>query len=43
MHLFVQVITHELPLSQAPQAYKDFNAKTDGCVKVVLKPWQTEE
>lgn len=32
------VITHELPLDAAPEAYKTFNEKTDGCVKVILKP-----
>jgi threonine dehydrogenase-like Zn-dependent dehydrogenase len=32
------VITHRLPLDQAPQAYKTFRDKEDGCIKVVLKP-----
>lgn len=39
----LQVITHELPLKQAAEAYKMFNEKADGCVKVVLKPWEGEE
>ena len=30
--------THRLPLSEAPAAYKMFQAKDDGCIKVVLKP-----
>ncbi len=30
--------THRLPLSEAPAAYKMFQEKSDGCVKVVLKP-----
>ena len=30
--------THRLPLEQAPEAYKMFQEKSDGCVKVVLKP-----
>jgi threonine dehydrogenase-like Zn-dependent dehydrogenase len=30
------VITHELPLEEAAKAYKIFNDKEDGCVKVVL-------
>jgi hypothetical protein len=30
--------THRLPLSQAPEAYKMFRDKEDGCIKVVLKP-----
>jgi threonine dehydrogenase-like Zn-dependent dehydrogenase len=32
------VITHELPLQQAPQGYEMFKNKLDDCVKVVLKP-----
>jgi threonine dehydrogenase-like Zn-dependent dehydrogenase len=32
------VITHRLPLDQAPQAYKTFRDKEEGCIKVVLKP-----
>lgn len=32
------IITHRLPLSEAPDAYKTFRDKKDGCVKVVLKP-----
>ncbi len=32
------VITHRLPLEQAPEAYKTFRDKRDGCIKVVLKP-----
>ncbi len=32
------VITHRLPLDEAPHAYKIFNAKEDRCTKVVLKP-----
>jgi threonine dehydrogenase-like Zn-dependent dehydrogenase len=32
------VITHQLPLDQAPYAYEIFQKKQDGCVKVVLKP-----
>ena len=30
--------THHLPLEQAPDAYRMFRDKTDGCLKVVLKP-----
>lgn len=36
----VQVITHELPLTEAPHAYKIFNEKKEGCVKVVMHPWE---
>lgn len=32
------VVTHRLPLSQAPQAYDMFRSKQDGCIKVVLDP-----
>jgi threonine dehydrogenase-like Zn-dependent dehydrogenase len=32
------VITHRLPLTDAPAAYKTFRDKEDGCIKVVLKP-----
>ncbi|MBV8833150.1 MAG: glutathione-dependent formaldehyde dehydrogenase [Acidobacteriaceae bacterium] len=32
------VITHRLPLEEAPQAYKMFRDKQDRCEKVVLKP-----
>lgn len=30
--------THRLPLAAAPAAYEMFQKKTDGCIKVVLKP-----
>ena len=32
------IITHEMRLDQAPEAYKMFNEKKDDCVKVVLTP-----
>lgn len=32
------VITHRLPLEQAPEAYRMAVEKADGCIKVVLKP-----
>jgi threonine dehydrogenase-like Zn-dependent dehydrogenase len=32
------LVTHRLPLEQAPHAYEIFKKKEDGCVKVVLKP-----
>lgn len=32
------VITHRLPLEEAPSAYKMFRDKTDECIKVVLHP-----
>lgn len=30
--------THRVPLDDAPDAYRMFQTKSDGCVKVVLKP-----
>src|SRR4051794_8486292 len=33
------VITHTVPLEKAPEMYKTFRDKQDGCIKVVLKPW----
>lgn len=32
------IVTHRLPLDQAEYGYKAFDTKTDGCIKVVLKP-----
>ncbi|MDB5171777.1 MAG: Alcohol dehydrogenase GroES domain protein [Phycisphaerales bacterium] len=32
------VVTHRIPLSQAPYGYEIFREKRDGCVKVVLDP-----
>jgi threonine dehydrogenase-like Zn-dependent dehydrogenase len=34
------VVTHRLPLEDAPRAYEMFLDKEDECVKVVLKPWE---
>ncbi|MEH2238704.1 zinc-dependent alcohol dehydrogenase [Nostoc sp.] len=34
------VITHSLPLEQAPHGYEIFKHKKDNCIKVVLKPGQ---
>ena len=33
------VITHRVKLDDAPEMYKTFRDKKDGCIKVVLKPW----
>lgn len=33
-----RIITHTLPLEEAPHGYDIFKHKRDGCVKVVLKP-----
>ena len=32
------VITHQVKLDDAPNAYKIFNDKKDGCIKVLMKP-----
>jgi len=32
------VVTHRIPLSQAPHGYHIFREKKDGCIKVVLDP-----
>ena len=32
------IVSHELPLEQAPEAYKHFDARDEGWTKVVLKP-----
>ena len=34
------IISHELPLSEAPKAYEKFDKRADGWTKVVLKPAQ---
>jgi threonine dehydrogenase-like Zn-dependent dehydrogenase len=33
------VITHTVGIEQGPDMYKTFRDKEDGCIKVVLKPW----
>ncbi len=33
------IITHKIPLSEAPHGYEIFNDKKDDCVKVVLQPF----
>ena len=32
------IVSHELPLEKAPEAYKNFDARKEGWTKVVLKP-----
>jgi glutathione-independent formaldehyde dehydrogenase len=32
------IVSHELPLEEAPSAYRDFGRRADGHLKVVLKP-----
>jgi threonine dehydrogenase-like Zn-dependent dehydrogenase len=33
------VITHRMPLEEAPRAYEIFTNKRENCIKVVLDPW----
>lgn len=35
------VITHRLPIDEAPRGYRTFRDQRDTCVKVVLKPHET--
>jgi threonine dehydrogenase-like Zn-dependent dehydrogenase len=37
------VITHRMPLDAAPEMYKTFRDKQDGCIKVVLKPGESAQ
>jgi S-(hydroxymethyl)glutathione dehydrogenase/alcohol dehydrogenase len=32
------IITHRLPLAEAPHGYEIFNEKKENCVKIVLSP-----
>ena len=34
----LDLTTHRVPMSEAPDAYEVFQKKADGCIKVVLKP-----
>jgi threonine dehydrogenase-like Zn-dependent dehydrogenase len=34
----LDLVTHRLPLAEAPSAYEMFRDKSDGCIKVVLQP-----
>ena len=34
------VITHRIGLDDAPEAYRTFRDKQDGCIKVVIDPWR---
>lgn len=33
-----KIITHQMPLDEAPKGYHIFDKKEDGCIKVVLEP-----
>ncbi len=32
------LITHRMPLTEAPHGYRIFNEKSDGCIKIVMTP-----
>ncbi len=34
----LDLVTHTVPLGEAPRMYKTFQEKSDGCIKVVIKP-----
>ncbi|MCZ2402174.1 glutathione-dependent formaldehyde dehydrogenase [Paenarthrobacter sp. Z7-10] len=34
----MDLVTHRVPLAEAPAAYSLFQKKADGCIKVILKP-----
>jgi threonine dehydrogenase-like Zn-dependent dehydrogenase len=36
------VVSHRVPISQAPKMYQIFRDKQDNCEKVVLDPWAEE-
>jgi len=33
------VISHRVPIDEAPAMYRKFRDKEDNCIKVVLDPW----
>ncbi|KAL4458665.1 hypothetical protein ABPG75_013530 [Micractinium tetrahymenae] len=37
------VISHRLPLSAGPEAYRMFDSRAEGCTKVVFSPWPEED
>jgi threonine dehydrogenase-like Zn-dependent dehydrogenase len=37
------VVSHHMTLDDAPEGYKMFNNKEDGCIKIVLKPGEKRE
>jgi threonine dehydrogenase-like Zn-dependent dehydrogenase len=36
---FTSIITHRMSLKEGVEAYDIFDRKLDGCIKVVLNPW----
>ena len=41
--LAAAVISHRLPLSAGPGAYRMFDRREAGCTKVVLRPWPLDD
>lgn len=37
------IVSHRLPLSEGPAAYRLFDGKAAGCTKVVMRPWPGTE
>lgn len=37
------IVSHHLPLSEGPAAYRLFDGKAAGCTKVVMRPWTQAE
>lgn len=37
------IISHRLPLSSGPDAYKVFDGRAGGCTKVVMRPWEAAQ
>ncbi|MFW6175712.1 MAG: hypothetical protein ACOC7L_02705 [Acidobacteriota bacterium] len=37
-HPFERIVSHRMPLGDAPRAYEVFDRKLDGCTKAVLVP-----
>jgi threonine dehydrogenase-like Zn-dependent dehydrogenase len=36
---FTNIVTHKLPLSEGVDAYRRFEAREEGVIKIVLDPW----
>jgi len=39
-HDVTAIISHRLPLSEGPDAYRMFSGRASGCTKVVFRPWE---
>ncbi|MFI5361795.1 MAG: alcohol dehydrogenase catalytic domain-containing protein [Elusimicrobiota bacterium] len=36
------LVTHRLPLGEAPRAYRMLDEKSEDCLKIVLRPWEKD-